>query len=155
MQPDFINREAFSVMGILNRIDPMTADYQAIWGGQFGPVHDQVKAQSTDQGCYGVYFATDEPGMADMLAGMAVGAVADVPEGLVLREVPTATYAVFECAMDALGPTWAAIYEEWLPASDQYEEDETKACLEYFPPGAEDGRAPVLIHVPVKNKGPA
>lgn len=152
MEPKFITKEAFNVMGIMARIKPDAADYQAIWSGQFDPVHDQVRAFSTSEGYYGVYFATDEPGMVDMLAGMAVGSADTVPEGLVVRIVPAAEYAVFECAMDALRPTWGAIYGRWLPSSEQHEQDETKACFEFFPPGSETGESPVLIHVPLKGK---
>ena len=155
MEPKIITRETFDVMGVLDRVDPHTADYEAIWRDQFDPVHDRVQPYSTDEGYYGVYFATDEPGLVDMVAGMAVGDVDDVPEGLTVRTIPGGQYAVFECGMDAIGPTWGAIYSEWLPASEQYEEDGTRACFEYFPPGSETGQMLLSIFVPLRPKGSA
>ena len=153
MEPKFATRDAFNVMGVLNRIKPDAADYEGIWCNQFDPVQDQVKAFSTGEGHYGVYFASDEPGLVNMVAGMEVGDVDEAPEGLVVHTVPAAEYAVFECALDAIGLTWAAIYNEWLPGSDQYEEDESKACFDYFPPGIETGQGIVSIHVPLKARG--
>jgi predicted transcriptional regulator YdeE len=153
MEPKIVTREAFNVMGVLTRIKPDATDYQSIWCNRFDPVHDEVKAFSAGDGYYGVYYGTSEPGMVDFVAGMMVGDVATVPEGLVLRIVPAAEFAVFECPMQALGATWGAIYREWLPSSKEYVGDETKACFEYFPPETEGGEIGAVIWVPVKPRG--
>jgi predicted transcriptional regulator YdeE len=152
MEPKITTRESFTVLGVLNRIDPMSADYSTIWEKQFMPYHDTIRALANDTGYFGVYFGTEEPGKVDFIAGMSVGAVDHVPEGLVMREVPTAQYAVVDCGMDAIGPTWGFIYGEWLQKSDRYTEATEKACFEYFPPGIEKGEGKVSIHVPVIEK---
>jgi predicted transcriptional regulator YdeE len=130
----------------------MKADYRSIWEQQFEPHHDFVRKLATEQGYYGIYFPSKVPGKVDFIAGMAVAEDIKVPEDLVMREIPAARYAVLECKMDAIGSTWEAIYGGWLTDSEQYAEDESKACFEYFPPGADEGKALVSINVPLKSK---
>ena len=153
MEAKIVNREAFKVMGVLVRANPKDADYGDIWEKQFMPSHDRISPLSTDKAYYCVYFETGEEGMADIMAGMAVGEVASISEGLVVREVPAARYAVFECTMKTIGKTWEYIFKDWLPAS-QYEADAPLPGFEYFPPDAERaGDFPVSIYVPVREKG--
>ena len=54
--------------------------------------------------------------------------------------------------MSGIAATWKAIYEDWLPRSDQYEEDKNQACFEYFPPDVEKGDCLVSIYAAVKPK---
>ena len=90
-----------------------------------------MRKLATEEGYYAIYFPSEVPGKVDFIAGMAVGDAGRIPENLVLREVPAAQYAVFECQMDAIGTTWQAIYGGWLANSEQYAEDEkwNKAML--------------------------
>ncbi len=152
MEAEIVERSAFSVIGIQVRIAPCTADYPRIWEQQYMPHDAVVTALAAEEGHCAVYFSTDEPGKVDMVAGVIAGAVDSVPEGLVLREVPAAQYARFECGMDAIGATWQGIYSSWLPGNDEYAVDEGKACFELFPPGVHEGTAPIAIHVAVKAK---
>lgn len=152
MEPRLVTRQAFNVLGIQSCIDPRNADYRSIWENQFEPHHDFIRKLAKEEGYYGIYFYSELSGKVDFLAGMAVGDVGEVPEGLVLREVPAAQYAVFECQMDAIGSTWHAIYSSWLADSEQFVEDEGKACFEYYPPGSEEGKITLSISVPVKTK---
>lgn len=152
MEPKIVTRDAFNVMGVIVRCNPMGADYSAIWEKQFMPYHDQISWLSTDKAYYCVYFETGEENLADVMAGMAVGEVASIPEGLATREIPMARYAVFECTMKTIGETWENIYSDWLPAS-HYEHDAPLPSFEYFPPDDERaGDFPVSIHVPVREK---
>lgn len=152
MEPAVVTRQTFNVLGVQSRIDPRTADYRSIWEKQFEPHHDFVRRLATEPGYYGMYFPSEVPGKVDFIAGMAVADTGEIPRGLVVREVPVAQYAVFECKMDAIGSTWEKIYGGWLADSEQYAEDESKACFEYFPPGADEGKALVSIHVPLRAK---
>jgi AraC family transcriptional regulator len=152
MEPAITTRGSFQVLGIQVRIEPMSADYRAIWEDQFMPHHDAVRAVARDPGYYGVYFPCDEPGKVDLVAGMAVEELEQIPDGLVVREVPAGQYAVVECEMAEIGTTWGSVYGSWLPSSERYAEDPTRACFEYFPPGVEKGEARVSIHVAVKEK---
>jgi predicted transcriptional regulator YdeE len=152
MTPEVFSRRSFNVLGVQSRIDPLTADYGTIWEEQFSPHHAFVRELAVEAGYYGVYFASPAPGQVDFIAGMAVGDVESYPAALVLRTVSAGQYAVFQCSMDAIGPTWQAIYNDWLANSGVYAEDETRASFEYFPPGVEEGKAPVSINVPLKAK---
>jgi predicted transcriptional regulator YdeE len=152
-EPTFVDRPAFTVMGVGVRINPMAADYDDIWMNQFEPRAAEIAPFAMDESAYGVYFPTDEEGMVEMVAGLSVAGVMEVPEGLVAREVPAAHEAVFECAMDAIGPAWGHIMGEWAMGSG-YVIDPTAPAFERFPPGSgPEGNVPVCIHVAVKGKG--
>jgi predicted transcriptional regulator YdeE len=150
MQPKIVHRDAFRVLGTLTPVkrpgeDPQT--FVAIWN-RFESFHDRIKAHSTDGAYYGVQFATDRPDTINYLAGMAVGEVGDVAEPLVTREVPAGRYAVFECPVEKIGPTYGYIFGKWLPTSE-YKRSEKAPVFEQYPP-ADDTQSPVLIHILVK-----
>lgn len=136
-------------MGISAHGNPNSMNYGEIWN-QFTTYDDQVKQLSLDKGYYNVYFATEEENMVDLVAGMAVEDVSNVPEGLTTCEVPAMRCAVFECTMKTIGQTYDYIYREWLPKS-QYEHD-AKPDFEYFSSDSETEDSPVLIHVAIKKK---
>jgi len=146
-----VERSALTVMGIELRINPMAADWSDIWRNKYEPRLPEIEPFATDEACLGLYFGTGEAGMVDFVAGRPIKGVTVVPEGLVLREVPGATEAVFECTMETIGATWHAIFRDWLPASE-YVADEGLPCYERFAPGCHEGTVPVTIHVPVKKK---
>ncbi len=139
-------REAFTVLGVQVRVNPMTADYKAIWE-QFMAREAEVTPHNSDGVYYGVFFPTGEEGLDDHLAGMAVTGVTEAPEGLVLREVPAGQEAVFPCTMDTIGATWASAFE-WLPANGQ-EYDHPLPCYERYVPSPQ-GPPTVTIHIPVR-----
>ncbi|MBM3477013.1 MAG: GyrI-like domain-containing protein [Armatimonadetes bacterium] len=150
LQPSFTDRDAFWVLGIQERANPMQVDYPAFWA-RFEQRLADVQPLATGPDGYGVYFPIGEPDVVDVFGGVAVLPGAAAPEGLVLREVPGGQYAVFECTMQAIGQTWGTICGEWAPASD-YDVDHTKPCFEHFPPGCHEGTEPVRIFVPVRRK---
>ena len=49
-------------------------------------------------------------GTYDLIAGCPVTAIADVPAGMIAKEIPAAKYAVFT----AKGPFYPAIYNAWM-----------------------------------------
>lgn len=152
MEPRIVEKEAFWVMGVGVRGNPMQLDYGDIWGRQFGPFAPALMGLSTDGACYGVYFGTGEQGIVDMIAGVAVAADAPVVEGLVKRELPASTYAVFECRMAEIGQTWGYIEGQWKPASE-YEGNPEGGCFELFTTGDNSPNAPVVIYTAVRKKG--
>ena len=152
MQPKIVKRDAFTVMGISTRSVPEETDYNDLWMNQYMLYHDQIQPFSTDNAYYGVSLETDEEGVIEYIAGMAVENVKDVPEGLVLRAVSAARDAVFECKVKTLGETWDYIFTQWLPAS-QYEYDRDVPSFEYYPPDTENDESPASIHIPIKDKG--
>jgi len=152
MQAEIVQRQDTQILGIMARINPMDADYGELWGQRFTRYQQVVEALAVESGYYGVYYATDEPEMADFVAGMMVGQVADVPEGLTLRAVPGGTYGAFDCTLSTIGQTWGNIYSQWLPASE-YTEDDTRPAMEYYPPDMSPGpEGKLTILVPLKHK---
>ncbi len=139
-------------MGTLARIsteDESVETYGKIWR-DFESHHDELRPLSTDQAYYGVSFSTGEEGVIDYVAGMAVRGVDLVPKPLVVREVPAARFAVFECPLQAIGDTYRYAFAEWLPGSP-YAVDGSAAAYERYPPEV-DVNAPVLIHIPIREK---
>lgn len=152
MEPRFVDREALRVMGVLVRCRPEAADFGDIWMNQFMSRHDEVAPLSTDGAYYGVDYMPDDQGLMEYVAGMAVGDVEAVREGLVLREVPAARYAVFECTVSTIGEAYGHIHGAWLPSSEEYELHDRKPGLEYYPPNTESNESPVFIYIPVRPK---
>ena len=152
MKPKITGRDAFVVLGTMTRITPAdenSDNYGLIWKN-FESFHDQIKPLSTDGAYYGVSFATGEEGGFDYVAGMAVADVDAPPEGLVIRNVPAARYAVFECPMQSIGDTYRTIFSEWLPSSP-YTLSSSAPSFEQYPPAEEEGSL-VRIHIPIEEK---
>ena len=137
------------IVGYAVRIQPMGADYGAIWRDGFDPHGDAVRRLAADPVYYGVYFGTDQPGWVDFVAGMVVPAGTPAPEGLVSRRLPGGTYARFDCTLSTIGATWGQIYRQWLPASG-YAEAEDRPAIEAYPPAEMSPQAPVQIYVAVE-----
>jgi len=150
MEATFERRETFWVLGVTERANPMTTNYKALWG-RFEAESGRIGPLAVAQCAYGVYWMVD-PELCDIVAGMAVAADAEVPEGLVKREVPAADYAVFETDMAGISATWAAIYGQWFAAAGYLPVDGAP-CFEEFTEGSAEGRAPVRILVAVRKVG--
>ena len=152
MKPKITGRDAFVVLGTMTRItlaDENSENYGLIWKN-FESFNDQIKPLSTDGAYYGVSFTTGEEGGFDYVAGMAVAGVSTAPEGLVMRKVPAARYAVFECHVQTIGDTYRAIFGEWLPSSP-YMLSSSAPSFEQYPPEGEKGSL-VRIHIPIEEK---
>jgi len=149
-QPDIARREGFLVMGTVTRRQPGTdrpEAFASIWNG-FETHHASIKRHSVDSKYYGVSFAIGPEGSFEYLAGMAVRPVEEIPEGLEVRAVPAATYAVFACPVQFIGQTYRYIFGEWRTGSG-YETDDAKPAFEEYPPATETN-APVLLHIPIR-----
>lgn len=150
MEPKYLELGAFTVMGVQVHSMPDQVDFGAFWENAFMPHDDALRALSTDGAYYGVWFPHHDDGIPDYLAGMAVYDDAPVPEALVARQVPASRYAVFECAVEDIGPTYSYVYNEWLPASP-FEFQPGHADFEYYPPeGATDASA--AVYIPIRDK---
>jgi len=56
VEPKILTRDAFKVMGVVVRCNPMSADHTGMWEKQYMPYHDQISPLSTDKAYYCVYF---------------------------------------------------------------------------------------------------
>ena len=153
MQPKIVQRDAFCVLGLQERFTPETEDFEGIWQ-RFMQYHDRIQPHSTDGAFYGVCFGTEDRKAMDYVAGMAVAPGTECPDGLVLREVPAARDAVFECTVATIRETYEHIHHAWI-AGSPYVLDEPRQSFEHYPPDTDSGDSPVSIHVPVRAAGDA
>jgi len=152
-EPTFVDREAFTVLGLQEHFMPETGDFEGIWK-RFMAYHDQIAAHSTDGAYYGVAFAPAEGEGMDYFAGMAVPEGTPCPEVLTIRVVEAAHYAVFECTVATISATCSFIHGEWLPGSG-YVHLCPRPDFEFYPPGTDAADSPVLIHIPVRRHEPS
>jgi predicted transcriptional regulator YdeE len=150
MEPNIVHRKTFTVMGVVGHFQSAGENFGPLWQ-EYMAVHEQIEPLSAGGGHYGVYLGADHSGPIDYLAGMAVRDEADAFEGVETRKVPEATFAVFECSFQELGPTYGYIWDEWLQSST-YAQDTSKLGFDYFAPGTIDGESSIEIWFPVKEK---
>jgi predicted transcriptional regulator YdeE len=149
MEPKFVDREAFAVLGVQVHSMPDNVDFGAFWEAEYMPYDEAIRALSTDGAYYGVWFPHHGDGIPDYLAGVAVPDDAPVPEGATKRLVPASRYAVFECALEDIGATYGTIYNTWLP-SLPYEFTPGGADFEYYPPQEATDASPA-VWIPVRD----
>ena len=150
--PDIVRRDGFLVMGSVAHRKPETDRPEtlvAIWN-DFETHLQSIKDHSVDSKYYGVSFPAGPDGSFDYMAGMAVRRATETPEGLEVRKVPAATYAVFACPVQSIGQTYRYIFGEWR-AKSGYKTDNATPAFEEYPP-VTDTNAPVLLHIPIRTK---
>lgn len=145
--PEIKRREGFSLIGVLQVGDPRTTDFHDFWMNEFMPREPELRPLSVDGAYYGAFLCSGRPEAMEMLAAMSVAPEAVVPEGLVMRQIPAATYAVFDCTLATLGPTWAQVESALREAA--YTHGATPD-FEYYPPDTNGPDSPVQIWVPVQ-----
>jgi AraC family transcriptional regulator len=117
MEPKFVTKEAFSLVGMMYSGKPQGDDIPQLWRA-FGARMGEVAGVVSPGDCYGATHSYDmDTGEMEYVAAMEVPADAPVPDGMVRVDVPAQTYAVFPCTLPAIQATFGQIYSEWLPAS--------------------------------------
>ena len=151
MEGKIVQRADAFILGVQKRLNPMASDWPALWQSEFGPRMPEIAALSGEPVSYGVFFPTNEPDMADYLAGMIVPVGVAVPAGMTLRPLPGGAYARFDCTLETLGATWGGIYSQWLPASP-YVEDASRPAMECYAMDASTDQSAAQVFVPIKEK---
>jgi predicted transcriptional regulator YdeE/DNA-binding transcriptional MerR regulator len=119
MKPNFVSKEAFKVVGISYVGKNENQEIPKLWE-EFNPRMKELK--NAEYCCYGACFG-DVEGAADdefeYIACVAVESTPDIPEGMVMREIPAHKYAVFthHGSLETLHDTYEYIYNTWLPQS--------------------------------------
>lgn len=117
MEPQFVTKPAFTVVGMLLRATPMSPEIPQLWD-RFAPRIDEIPHLAEPDVSYGVMGNYDTANSQfDYLAGCSVTQVGDLPDGMSRWDVPAQTYAVFETTIPTMGQTMDAIYTKWLPTS--------------------------------------
>lgn len=110
------------------------AEIPALWR-RFGPKYFGRVPGQVDKRAYGVCSNMDADGGVDYLAGVEVAGSQALPAELSSLGIAPHRYAVFahDGHISMIGRRWMAIFEEWLPGSD-----DTLAAAPSFECYAED-----------------
>lgn len=152
MEPRFVTKPAFTIVGLLLRATPMTPEIPKLWD-RFGSRIDEIPHLSEANVSYGMMGNYDpQTNQFDYMAGCAVDTVDALPEEMRRWDVPANTYAVFEATLSTLGQVFDAIYNKWLPDSGY-----TYAPGPYFERygylfNPEDPESPLSVYIPVEKK---
>jgi len=128
-EPEIVQRDAFTLVGIeapfIGALSPDANNFQvipALWDKFINRV-GEIEGRS-DEAAYGLVITRPEqershPDELLYLAGTVVSEVSSVPEGMVSRDVPATTYAVFthRGPIGNLPETIRFAMDVWLPRS--------------------------------------
>ena len=145
MEPRYVDKEAFVVVGIPARGAPGELPYGRLWG-ELDTHYPALEDRLIDSAGYGAYYPTDQEGIVDFVAGVAMRAAPEpLPEGLAAREVPAAHYAVFTRTLSTAGRAYGFIYGQWQPPAG-YAFDHVSPSLEVYAHGnAPDAETEILV----------
>ena len=154
MQPKFVAKPAFTVVGLHIHVKAKSPEISTLWE-KFGPRMREVKHLAEPGVCYGLMDHFDRSiGELDYTACVPVlqpvSQVSDVPAEMTSLEVPANTYAVFETTLQEIPKTFDEIYGTWLPASGYQVVD--APYFEYYPAtfNPDDPAPEMSIYIPVK-----
>ena len=144
---EIVELEAMSVLGVLGVVESGD-DIGDLWEPGFTNHQKEIQKVAVIKGKY--YGVSFDEGQRYYLAGMVVEPPSEIPEGLVLREIPAGRYVRFEGSFDEWwmkeGPDW--VYDTWLPES-RYERNYTTSMKHFVIHGVKDW---VEFYVPIKEK---
>jgi len=119
MDPQIVTLPAFKVIGMRYFGKNENQEISGLWG-EANQRMGEIRHVAS-QNAYGVcIMLPDAPnGEFEYVAGLEVSQVEDVPDGMVVREVPAAQYAVFTHlgSLEKLPATYEYIYRTWIPQS--------------------------------------
>jgi AraC family transcriptional regulator len=149
MDYKIVEKDQFTVIGVRKRIKSEVAYFTEVWN-EFMEHYERVKDNAIDDGFYGINEAPDENNTQDYIAGIAVDNDYENSDGTITRHVqPSSLYAVFECSVNNIGPTYMRIFSEWN--DERYKvNDKNIPCFEYYPPNTVNADDKVHIYIPVE-----
>lgn len=152
MEPQFVTKPAFTVVGLLLHTSPMNPQIPGLWD-QFVPRIDEIPHMTEPQVSYGLMDNFDfQQNRLDYMAGCRVEHADKLPAGMARWQIPANTYAVFQATLSDIGETFDYIYNVWLPATGTQQ-----AAGPYFERYGESFNphdpklAKLDIYIPVKN----
>ena len=143
-------RPSFTVVGLLYHGDNKHGEIPQLWDELYPDRAAEITGKVNPNVAYGVEDNFDhDTGQWDYVAGYEVTPDAPVPAGMVRKQVPAQTYAVFKTTLPEIGQTMDAIYQTWLPASGYQRGDgpEFEYYDEDFDPA--HGKLDFFMYIPV------
>jgi len=129
MQPKIVSLDKFLVVGMPYLGKNEHGEISQMWGN-FHPRIPEIKHMLNGP-AYGVCFPNSQ-GLIDYVAAFPVSKLADIPQGMVGKEIPAQTYVMFEShGIPDIGPTYQRILKEWMPKSGYQPGDGPD--FEYYP----------------------
>lgn len=143
MEPKFVALESKKIAGYILRTRPANGEnLKAIpefWTryleeGWIKKLHGERFVKNHDE--YGACFPeSEEDGSFEYMIGVEFNDGADIPEGYEVREIPAATYAVFDTPpadrpsfSNSIQGVWQYILGEWMPGSGY---EYAPGCVDY------------------------
>lgn len=117
MELQIVNKPDLTFVGLKYHGKPQSDDIPQLWNrfmARFGELR-----HVTEHGIsYGVSDNFDEStGEFDYVAAVRVSSAENVPDDMIVVQIPAQSYAVFSCTLANLGETYQQIYGTWLPQS--------------------------------------
>lgn len=158
MEPKIVEISDLKIEGIQTTGNPAQGDFGKTWPILFERC-DEISDKVGPRVSYGVQSydkSLMKKGVWRYTAGFEVESEDNIPEGMILIELPSTKYAVFEyqgVIGPELGRTFEYIYTEWLPAS----EFEGAAPYDYEKyderfKGPDNPDSVLEIYIPIKEK---
>jgi predicted transcriptional regulator YdeE len=147
VEPEIISKDRFKIIGVKKRIKSESPHFHNVWK-EFTKNYDKIKASSIDNGFYGINFEPDEDNFQDYIAGIAVDNDYQNSDRTFTEHIqPSSLYAVFECKLNNIGPTYMKIFSEWVK-NNQYSL-RNFSCFEYYPPNTVKPDDKVFLYIPI------
>lgn len=147
LNPRFVERGSFTIVGVTVTGHAEEIDYAGHWQNRYGPLDAVLRPLSLDGGSYGVSF--NEGHDSVYMAGVAAADQAALPAGTEKRVIPAARYAVFDCEMSTMADTMMEIQGQWFHASGMVP-DNSAVGFEHYLPGSRAGETRVELYIPIK-----
>lgn len=153
-----VKKEAFAVLGVSRefRYETANRDVALFWQEHFASGKGEVVG--------GMFGVNVDPQMGnakfEYLIADVYNPAVDIPEGFVVRTIPSFTWAIFPCRgalPNSMKDVNTKIFSEWLPALQEYEFAEGYCIEMYDDPrkytkGTDDENYYTEMWIPVKKK---
>lgn len=154
MEPKIVTRDTFMVVGTEYIGRNENGEIPKMWGEQFIPRIREISNGVEEGVFYGLCSCAGEDVGFSYIAAKEVLGLDAIPQGMVGRTIPAATYAVFTHigSLENLNRTYEQIHQQWLPESgyertDSYEFEYYGNRFDILSPASE-----LDIYFPVKPK---
>jgi AraC family transcriptional regulator len=116
--PRFAEHEPMVIAGLSQRFSLQTKTQIAALWQRFVPYLGHIPGQLGSTS-YGICLNYQPDGSFEYLCGVQIAGSPPLPAELKTVEIPRANYAVFLHSghISAIGVTWQAIFQQWLPVS--------------------------------------
>jgi predicted transcriptional regulator YdeE/DNA-binding transcriptional MerR regulator len=147
MEPKIATKPAFKAVGMLYKGKNQNQEIAQMWS-KFNPRMSEIK--DIADGAFGLCKPSDESGVFQYLACMAVKECKEAPPGMEIWEVPEQKYVIFPCTLPTLHETYRYAFETWIPQSGyEYSRGiDFEYYDESFDPNNKDSQ--LFIYIPLK-----